>query len=83
MRKKFINEPLVTTCVRVPADIWKKCKEEKISFAQVFMRGWLVMNGEPQIVNRQKDLEQEVEKLRRARDIMQQKIYELTSMVKE
>lgn len=82
-KRERSHEALVTTCVRIPANIWEKCHELRIPFGQVFMRGWMVMNGEPQILSRQKELEQENERRMRAMDVMQERIRTLSKEIEE
>lgn len=83
MTSKYIKERLaITTSVRIPIDIYNACEKQKIPYMQLIIRGFQVLNGEPQIMNRQNELEQEVEKLRRARDIMQHRIFELQEAIK-
>lgn len=67
----------VSICTTIPQDIWTECKNKGLPLNHVFIRGWQVINGEPQILGRQRELEEQVKKLQEANKRMQNTIYEL------
>jgi hypothetical protein len=52
--KNFV--PVTTT---IPAEMRDEARKQRVPLQQVFLRGWQTLNGEPQILNRQRELEAE------------------------
>lgn len=57
--------------------VWLEAKKRRLPLNHIFLRGWQVINGEPQLQNRQKDLEINVEGLQKSLNYYKQKLFEL------
>lgn len=66
-----------TTTVDLPEDILKEAKQKGIRLQHIFLRGWQVVNGEPQLLNDVRELRENQTLTASKLERMKEKIYDL------
>ena len=63
----------------IPYIMWEEAKNKRIPLQHIFMRGWQVLNSEPQLQTRLKDTENTLEKLQKSLEFYKNRLYLLES----
>lgn len=72
MRKDMV--PVTTT---IPREVYLEAKTKGLPLQHIFMRGWLSLNGEPQLVARIRELEETQVKLNKIIDNYRTRLFKI------
>ena len=82
-QNRLIESQNVVISTTIPRDIYHAAKEQHIAFNSLLFMGWQHFKGQPAIISRQRELEEENQKLQRAVSRLQGLLLELSQKVKE
>jgi hypothetical protein len=72
-KSKDGSKVIITTTV--PYEMREECRKKGIPLNHIFQRGFMAFNGEPQLLPRTRELEEQVDKLTKANIRLQERIF--------